>query len=101
MRVSRSVSVVIGVVSAIAASACVGKYKSDFPVVIENRTQNALQVLANGDALGQVSAGQSGSFTLSLQESNTNTFTFPTNGPSPTTSKAVLLATAGFGSIPG
>lgn len=39
-----------------------------------------------------------------LQATNgiqTNTFTFPTNSGSPTTNKSLLIATTGFGSLPG
>ena len=60
---------------------CVGHYKSDFPVVVVNRTANSIQALANGNVMGTVSPGQSGSFTLNLAESNANTFV---NGTAPT-----------------
>ena len=58
-----------------------GRYESDFPVVIVNRTANTIQALANGNAVGTVSPGQSASFTLNLPESNANVFS---NGTAPT-----------------
>lgn len=66
---------------ALFAAGCVGRYKSDFPVVVVNRTANTIEALANGGSLGTVSAGQSASFTLNLQESNPNVFA---NGTAPT-----------------
>jgi PKD repeat protein len=62
-------------------SGCTGRYESDFPVVVVNRTANPIAALANGSEIGQVSAGQSGSFTLKLPESNANVFS---NGTPPT-----------------
>ena len=62
-------------------SGCTGRYESDFPVVVVNRTANPLAALANGSEIGQVAAGQSGSFTLKLPESNANVFS---NGTPPT-----------------
>ena len=68
-------------VLALLAAGCVGHYKSDFPVVVVNRTANTIEALANGSSLGSVTAGQSASFTLNLQESNPNVFA---NGTAPT-----------------
>ena len=73
-------------VAGLLASACLsgcggGRYESDFPVVIVNRTANTIQALANGNAVGTVSSGQSASFTLKLPESNANVFS---NGTAPT-----------------
>src|SRR4051812_38280726 len=73
-------------VAGLLASACLagcggGRYESDFPVVIVNRTANAIQALANGNQIGNVSPGQSASFTLKLPESNANVFS---NGTAPT-----------------
>jgi PKD repeat protein len=68
-------------VVAIVATACTGRYKSDFPVVIINRTANTLQALANGNAVGTVPAGQTATFSLDLPQSNPNTFS---NGTAPT-----------------
>jgi PKD repeat protein len=81
MRVS--VVPVVAVVTAVAAlSGCAGgRYESDFPVVVVNRTANTIQALANGNAMGQVTAGQTQSFTLKLPESNANVFS---NGTAPT-----------------
>ena len=60
--------------------ACTGHYKSDFPVIVVNRTANTIQALANGSDVGQVAAGQTQQFTLTLPESNDNVFT---NGTAP------------------
>lgn len=62
-------------------SGCTGRYESDFPVVVVNRTANPIAALANGNQIGQVSPGQSSSFTLKLPESNANVFS---NGTPPT-----------------
>ena len=62
-------------------SGCTGRYESDFPVVVVNRTANPIAALANGNQIGQVAPGQSGSFTLKLTESNANVFS---NGTPPT-----------------
>src|SRR5258706_5190221 len=81
MTLKRTCSVVTVCVAVSLASGCVGRYKSDFPVVVENRTANTIQALANGSAVGQVAAGQTRSFSLQLPESNNNVFT---NGAAPT-----------------
>ena len=62
-------------------SGCTGRYESEFPVVVVNRTANPIAALANGDQIGQVAAGQSATFSLKLPESNANTFS---NGTPPT-----------------
>ncbi len=62
-------------------SGCTGKYESDFPVIVVNRTANTIQALANGSEVGQVAAGQTQSFSLTLAESNANVFN---NGVAPT-----------------
>jgi len=81
--------VVVGLVAATLASACVGKYKSDFSVVVVNRAANAIQVLANGNDIGQVAAGQTGTFTLKLTETNPNQFQ---NGVAPTPQAEVTFS---------
>jgi len=79
---SLSVAVLVGVVALTCASGCGGgRYESDFPVIIVNRTANSIQALANGNAIGNVAAGQSTSFTLKLPEANANVFS---NGTAPT-----------------
>ena len=80
MTLKATCFIVSAFVAASLASGCVGRYKSDFPVVVENRTANTIQALANGSAVGQVAAGQTGSFSLQLPESNNNVFT---NGAAP------------------
>ena len=70
-----------GLVAAIILSGCTGAYESVFPIVVVNRTANAIQALANGNQLGQVEAGQTQSFSLKLPESNGNVFN---NGVAPT-----------------
>jgi large repetitive protein len=77
--VSRSLAALV--VASVLVSSCGGRYQSDFPVVVVNRTANPIAALANGNEIGQVAPGQTGSFTLKLQESNTNTFS---NGVAPT-----------------
>ncbi len=72
---------VSGLLAALVLSGCVGRYESAFPVVVVNRTANAIQALANGNELGQVAAGQTQSFSLTLPESNANVFN---NGIAPT-----------------
>lgn len=67
---------------------CVGRYESDFQLIVLNRAANALQIQANGSDLGQVPANQQATFTLKLPESNTNTFT---NGVAPTAQGEVVL----------
>ena len=62
-------------------SGCTGKYESAFPVIVVNRTANTIQALANGNEVGQVAAGQTQSFSLTLPESNANVFN---NGVAPT-----------------
>ena len=81
MRLKPTFPIVAALLAAAFLSACVGKYKSDFPVVVVNRTANTLQALANGNAMGEVAPGQSASFTLQLQESNANVYV---NGAAPT-----------------
>ena len=70
-----------GLLAALLLSGCVGKYESDFPVIVVNRTANTIQALANGNSVGQVAAGQTQSFSLTLPESNGNVFN---NGVAPT-----------------
>src|SRR5262245_59310935 len=86
-RASRPCGIVV--VLAAFASACTGRYQSDFSVVVVNRTTNTIQVLANGNAIGDVASGQSGTFSLHLNESNTNVFS---NGVAPTPEAAVVLS---------
>ena len=81
MRLKRTFPVLAGLLAAAFLSGCVGKYKSEFPVVVVNRTANTIQALANGNAIGQVAPGASGSFTLQLQEANANVYV---NGTAPT-----------------
>ena len=74
--------------AALVVSGCVGKYKSDFSVVVVNRVANTIEVLANGDTLGQVTTGQMGTFSVRLAETNTNAFT---NGVAPTPQSEVTI----------
>ena len=71
----------VGVLAALVLSGCTGKYESAFPVIVVNRTASTIQALANGNEVGQVAAGQTQSFSLTLQESNGNVFN---NGVAPT-----------------
>src|SRR6185436_9329718 len=70
-----------GLLAALVLSGCTGKYESAFPVIVVNRTANTIQALANGNEVGQVAAGQTQSFSLTLPESNGNVFN---NGVAPT-----------------
>ncbi len=81
MRLKPIFLIVGGFIAATIVSGCTGPYKSDFPVIVENRTANTIQAIANGNAVGEVTAGQTGSFSLQLPESNNNVFT---NGAAPT-----------------
>jgi PKD repeat protein len=67
----------------IAVSGCVGgRYESDFPVIVVNRTANSIQALANGRDVGApVAAGQTQQVSIRLEESNGNVFQ---NGTAPT-----------------
>ena len=79
---------VSGIVAAIVLSGCVGRYESVFPVIVVNRTANAIEALANGKGLGPVDAGQTQSFSLTLPESNANVFN---NGTAPTPQASVTF----------
>ena len=86
--VHRLVVVVVLVLAAGWQGACVGKYKSDFQVSVVNRTVNTLTVLANDSSVGQVTAGNTSTFSLSLTESNANVYA---NGIAPTPQAEVVL----------
>ena len=77
----RYCSLAAALVLVVFVSGCTGRYESEFPVVVVNRTANPIAALANGDQIGQVAAGQSATFSLKLPESNANTFS---NGTPPT-----------------
>jgi len=71
-----------GLAAVLALSGCVGRYESDFPVIVVNRTANSIQALANGREVGApVAAGQTQEISITLQESNDNVFS---NGTAPT-----------------
>jgi PKD repeat protein len=72
-----------GMVAAVLVSGCGigGRYESNFPIVVVNKTVNALEVLANGSAVGDVAANQTANFSLKLPESNQNLYS---NGVAPT-----------------
>src|SRR5438105_14489927 len=84
----RIVFVLCGLVAAAVVAACTGQYKSDFSVVVVNRTVNTIQVLANGNVLGQVTTGQTATFSVQLPESNANEFI---NGVAPTPQPEVVF----------
>jgi PKD repeat protein len=72
----------IGGLALLALSGCVGRYESDFPVIVVNRTANSIQALANGRDIGTpVTAGQTQEVSVRLPESNGNVFA---NGTAPT-----------------
>lgn len=89
MRLKPTLLVVAGLVAAAAVSGCVGKYQSDFPIVVVNRAANSIQVLANGNEIGEVASGQTGSFSLKLSETNSNEFA---NGVAPTPQAQVTFS---------
>lgn len=74
-------TIVVATLAAAIVAGCSGRYTSTFPIIVENRTANTLETRANGNVIGQVSAGQSASFSLDLPESNANIFS---NGVAPT-----------------
>ena len=79
-----------GIVAALALSGCVGRYESDFPVIVVNRTANSIQPLANGRDIGApVSAGNTQEISVRLPESNGNVFS---NGTPPTPQADVTFA---------
>lgn len=67
---------------------CTGTYTSEFSLIIVNRTANTIEAMANGNALGNVTAGQSGTYSLTLPESNANRFS---NGVAPTPQASIVL----------
>ena len=71
----------VGVLLLLSAAGCGDTYKSNFPVTVANRAANAISVMANGAALGDVAVGQTGTFTLHLPESQANILS---NGVAPT-----------------
>ena len=81
--------IVGGLVALTVVSGCVGQYKSDFSVAVVNQAVNSIQVLANGNEIGQVPAGQTGSFTIRVAETNANQFA---NGVAPTPQAQVILS---------
>src|SRR6266540_1562142 len=81
LRIAPRIQRAGGLLFALVLSGCTGKYESVFPVIVVNRTANTIQALANGNEVGQVAAGQTQSFSLTLPESNGNVFN---NGVAPT-----------------
>ncbi|MBM3821171.1 MAG: PKD domain-containing protein [Acidimicrobiia bacterium] len=81
----------VGILVAVVSASCagVGRYESDFPVLVVNRTASTIQAMANGNALGTVASGQSQSFSLTLRESSANVFV---NGVAPTPQADVTFA---------
>src|SRR5215467_2440217 len=78
----------LALATAILVTACVGKYQSNFSVIVVNRTADTIAVIANGNEIGQVTTGQSSTFTINTQETNANIFT---NGVAPTPSADVVF----------
>ena len=60
MRVGAASLIVAGLV-AVLSGCSTGRYESDFPVIVVNRTANTIQVIANGNEIGQVATGQTAS----------------------------------------
>jgi large repetitive protein len=87
MRFRPASLVVAGLVAVL--SGCVGKYQSDFPVIVVNRTPNTIAVIANGREIGQVASGQTGNFSINTQETNANVFS---NGVAPTPQAEVVFS---------
>jgi PKD repeat protein len=89
-RVGAASRVAAGIGAALLLASCggLGRYESDFPVIVVNRTLNSIQAFANGKDLGTVTAGQTGSFKVTLPESNANIFN---NGVAPTPQADVTM----------
>jgi PKD repeat protein len=85
----RSSLLAAGLAVATVVSGCVGQIKSDFPVVVVNKIANTLQVLVNGAEIGQVAAGQTGTFNINLPQTNPNQFI---NGVAPTPEATVTFS---------
>ncbi len=85
----KSTLLAAGLAVATLVSGCVGQIKSDFPIVVVNKVANTLQVLVNGSEVGQVAAGQTGTFNINLTQTNPNEFT---NGVAPTPQAAVTFS---------
>ena len=85
---ARLLLIALSSVSLLAGMSCSRAYRSDFSVIIVNRTANTLQTMVNGSNLGQVSAGQSGTFTVNMAQSNANLFV---NGVAATPQVTVVL----------
>src|SRR5262249_9186141 len=78
----------LALATAILVTACVGKYQSNFSVIVVNRTADTIAVIANGNEIGQVSTGQSSTFTINTHETNSNGFV---NGVAPAPSADVVF----------
>lgn len=85
---ARLLLIALSSVSLLAGMSCSRAYRSDFSVIIVNRTANTLQTMVNGSPLGQVAAGQSGTFTVNMEQSNANIYV---NGVAPTPQVTVVL----------
>ncbi len=84
-----AVAVCASSLAAFALSGCAGgKYRSDFQVIVTNRTVNALRVTGNGEALGQVNANQSLTLTINLEESSPYILA---NGVAPSATARIVL----------
>jgi len=64
----RTLLVIGGLAVLTALSGC-GPGHSDFPIVVANRTGNAITVFVNGNSFGNVATGQVASFSVELQDS--------------------------------
>lgn len=85
----RPIALIVGLAGVSVLAGCTGQYASDFPVLVINRTGNPIAAIANGNTVGEVAPGGSGSFTLTLPESNANVFS---NGTAPTPQAVVTFS---------
>jgi PKD repeat protein len=73
-------------------------YKSDFPVVVGNRTASTITVFANGTEMGNVAAGGIGSFSVRLRENGS--YGYQTDSPSTQVTFSARDLTTGKLSVP-
>jgi hypothetical protein len=69
IRVAIRIGTLVG--AAVLSGCGFGGYDSDFPVAVGNRTSSTITVFINAKQVGNVGAGETGSFTVRLRESGT------------------------------
>ena len=71
MQFARAFGIVVVLFATTALSGCSSLYYADFPVSVGNRTANTIRVYANGREVGDVGAGRTAPFSVSLRTINT------------------------------